>query len=145
MSRKDPDSFSEIPFTSKLILTTNKKVTALLFQGEVPHKRTYLVQVEKHVTPERLLQLQTGIEIRIKGGEYYTTLPSDVTIVEKPKDLPKRGHAFREDLPHTWLLIKAVTNNYFSIFSTTYSLNGIMTLYAFYHQLVNNFITKVHF
>jgi 23S rRNA pseudouridine2457 synthase len=98
-----------------LILTTNKKVTALLFQGEVPHKRTYLVQVEKHVTPERLLQLQTGIEIRIKGGEYYTTLPSDVTIVEKPKDLPKRGHAFREDLPHTWLLISLTEGKYHQI------------------------------
>jgi 23S rRNA pseudouridine2457 synthase len=33
-----------------LILTTNKKVTALLFQSENPHKRTYLVQVEKHVS-----------------------------------------------------------------------------------------------
>jgi 23S rRNA pseudouridine2457 synthase len=98
-----------------LILTTNKKVTALLFQGEVPHKRTYLVQVEKHVTPERLLQLQTGVEIRIKGGDYYTTLPSDVTIVEKPKDLPTRGHAYREDLPHTWLLISLTEGKYHQI------------------------------
>lgn len=98
-----------------LILTTNKKVTALLFQGEVPHKRTYLVQVEKHVSPERLLQLQTGVEIRIKGGDYYTTLPSDVTIVEKPKDLPARGHAYREDLPHTWLLISLTEGKYHQI------------------------------
>ena len=98
-----------------LILTTNKKVTALLFQGEVPHKRTYLVQVEKHVTPERLLQLQTGVEIRIKGGDYYTTLPSDVTIVEKPKDLPTRGHDYREDLPHTWLLISLTEGKYHQI------------------------------
>jgi 23S rRNA pseudouridine2457 synthase len=29
-----------------LILTTNKKVTRLLFQGEQPHKRTYLVAGE---------------------------------------------------------------------------------------------------
>ena len=28
-----------------LILTTNKKVTRLLFQSQTPHQRTYLVQV----------------------------------------------------------------------------------------------------
>ncbi len=28
-----------------LLLTTNKKITKLLFQGPVPHNRTYLVQV----------------------------------------------------------------------------------------------------
>ncbi|HEV7620809.1 MAG TPA: pseudouridine synthase, partial [Flavisolibacter sp.] len=32
-----------------LILTTNKKVTKLLFQGEQPHKRTYLVEVNHAV------------------------------------------------------------------------------------------------
>ena len=30
-----------------LLLTTNKKITKLLFQGTVSHKRTYLVQVKK--------------------------------------------------------------------------------------------------
>src|SRR3954454_24106321 len=54
-----------------LILTTNKKVTRLLFQGEVPHKRTYLVMVKGVVTPEELLQLQTGITIVIAGGVDY--------------------------------------------------------------------------
>ena len=29
-----------------LLLTTNKKITKLLFQGPIPHKRTYLVQVK---------------------------------------------------------------------------------------------------
>ena len=33
-----------------LILTTNKKVTRLLFQGETAHKRTYLVQVKNVVS-----------------------------------------------------------------------------------------------
>jgi 23S rRNA pseudouridine2457 synthase len=98
-----------------LLLTTNKRVTALLFQSETPHKRTYLVQVEKHLTPERLKELQTGIEIRIKGGGYYKTQPCDVEIVEKPADLPSRGHAFREDLPHTWLSITLTEGKYHQI------------------------------
>ncbi|MEO7489946.1 MAG: pseudouridine synthase, partial [Ferruginibacter sp.] len=32
-----------------LILTTNKKVTKLLFESKIPHKRTYLVQVRNIV------------------------------------------------------------------------------------------------
>lgn len=98
-----------------LILTTNKRVTKLLFESETPHKRTYLVQVERVVTPERLHQLRTGIEIRVKGGSYYTTVPCEVEIVEKPKDLHKRGHEFREDLPHTWLTITLTEGKYHQI------------------------------
>lgn len=88
-----------------LILTTNKKVTRLLFESKIPHKRTYLVQVAHVVNEERLQQLQTGVSIRINGGEYYTTTPCDVIIVNKPPNLYERAGEFREDLPHTWLLI----------------------------------------
>jgi pseudouridine synthase len=63
-----------------LILTTNKRVTKLLFESDTPHKRTYLVHVEKVVTPERLLQLQTGItncanqlDTILGGNEAYKT------------------------------------------------------------------------
>lgn len=98
-----------------LILTTNKRVTKLLFESETPHKRTYLVQVEKVVTEERLRQLQTGITIRVKGGGYYTTAPCEVQIVEKPANLPKRGHEFREDLPHSWLTISLTEGKYHQI------------------------------
>lgn len=86
-----------------LILTTNKKVTQLLFMSEEAHKRTYLVQVERVVTEETLNKLRNGVEIRIKGGGYWRTTPCEVDIVSKPANLPKRHHEFREDLPHTWL------------------------------------------
>lgn len=98
-----------------LILTTNKRVTKLLFESDTPHKRTYLVHVEKVVTPERLLQLQTGITIRVKGGGYYTTSPCEVEIVEKPTNLPKRVHEFREDLPSSWLMITLTEGKYHQI------------------------------
>ncbi|MES2761138.1 MAG: pseudouridine synthase [Bacteroidota bacterium] len=98
-----------------LILTTNKRVTKLLFESDTPHKRTYLVHVEKVVNAERLLQLQTGITIRVKGGGYYTTSPCEVEIVEKPKDLPKRAHEFREDLPSSWLMITLTEGKYHQI------------------------------
>src|ERR1700749_4469331 len=48
-----------------LILTTNKKVTKLLFQGETPHERTYLVLVRHKMTSETLEKLRTGITIII--------------------------------------------------------------------------------
>ena len=95
------DNYSE----GLLILTTNKKVTKLLFESKTPHKRTYLVQVRDIVTPEKLLQLQNGVSIRIKGGDYYTTPSCQVSIVEKPIDLYKRENEFKEGLPNTWLLI----------------------------------------
>jgi 23S rRNA pseudouridine2457 synthase len=98
-----------------LILTTNKRVTKLLFESDTPHKRMYLVHVEKIVTPERLLQLQTGITIRVKGGGYYTTSPCGVEIVDKPANLPKRAHEFREDLPSSWLLITLTEGKYHQI------------------------------
>ncbi len=88
-----------------LILTTNKKVTKLLFESKIPHKRTYLVQVRDIVTPEKLHRLQNGVTIRVKGGGYYTTTACEVSIVDKPVNLYKRENEFKEGLAHTWLLI----------------------------------------
>ena len=88
-----------------LLLTTNKKVTRLLFESKIPHKRTYLVQVRDVVSPESLLKLQTGVSIRVAGGGYYTTPPCDVRIVDRPADLYEGAFVFRNDIPHTWLLI----------------------------------------
>jgi 23S rRNA pseudouridine2457 synthase len=86
-----------------LLLTTNKKITRLLFLGDVPHKRTYLIQVEKIVSPETLKKLRTGVPIRVKGGGDYLTSPCEVEIIEKPEYLWQRLHEFRDDLPQTWL------------------------------------------
>lgn len=98
-----------------LLLTTNKRVTKLLFESDVPHKRTYVVQVERKVTPETLHKLRTGISIRVKGGGYYTTSPCEIDIIDKPTDLPKRGHEFRDDLPQTWLRMTLTEGKYHQI------------------------------
>lgn len=88
-----------------LILTTNKKVTKLLFESKVPHERTYLVMVNGKVTDEELQQLRTGVTIRIKGGVDYVTPPCDVHIVPKPQNLFPGYFANSEAIPHTWLTI----------------------------------------
>jgi 23S rRNA pseudouridine2457 synthase len=88
-----------------LILTTNKKVTALLFQGVVPHKRTYLVRVNYEVSADDIGKLRTGVSIRIKGGQFYTTPPCDVQVVKDPPYLMDYQKETVKQIKHTWLLI----------------------------------------
>jgi 23S rRNA pseudouridine2457 synthase len=93
------DKYSE----GLLLLTTNKKITALLFEGPVPHKRTYLVQVKHKVSEESLAQLRKGVSIQISNKEYYTTPACEVHIVEashfpSPRPFPRY-------IESTWLSI----------------------------------------
>ncbi|MCD6012571.1 MAG: rRNA pseudouridine synthase [Flavipsychrobacter sp.] len=88
-----------------LILTTNKKVTRLLFQSKIPHRRTYLVRVMNKVNAESLQQLRTGVTIPIEDGAYYTTPPCEVEIVENPKNLFPHQLELRDYVSHTWLKI----------------------------------------
>jgi 23S rRNA pseudouridine2457 synthase len=88
-----------------LLLTTNKKITKLLFQGPVPHKRTYLVQVKNKMHPETAKKLAAGIEISAKTGSIYTTTPCEVKIVEKPTGLFEAGKPLHENVVTTWLTI----------------------------------------
>lgn len=105
------DSHSE----GLLILTTNKRVTQLLFQSEIPHKRVYLVHVA-HVVKEKTLDLlRNGISIRIKGGVDYVTTSCDVEIVSKPSNLTPRYKEEREDVPHTWLTISLTEGKYHQV------------------------------
>ena len=88
-----------------LILTTNKRVTKLLFESKIPHKRTYLVKVNNIVSAETLDKLRTGVTIRIKGGEEYVTTPCEAEIITEPQKM------FRDEDPelqygtYSWLLI----------------------------------------
>jgi len=98
-----------------LILTTNKKVTRLLFSAEVPHKRTYLVQVKNNVSNEKLDLLRKGISIRIKGGIFYTTPACDINKIEQPEDLYKYIENSHQYGPHTWLLITLTEGKYHQV------------------------------
>lgn len=72
------DSLSE----GLLLLTTNKKVTKLLFQGEAPHKRTYLVRVTKAITEEKVQELRDGVTIRVRGKGDYKTQPCEIQLLD---------------------------------------------------------------
>ena len=88
-----------------LILTTNKKITRLLFLADTPHKRTYLVQVNNVLSEENLRLLQTGINIRVKQGVHYTTPACDVSIIENPELVYENANTLPLYGKHTWLLI----------------------------------------
>lgn len=98
-----------------LLLTTNKKITRLLFQGELPHKRTYLIQVKNIVSEEALLQLRNGIKISGKGGEDYLTTSCDVMIVDRPANLFSSGYELRKDVPNTWLRISLTEGKFHQV------------------------------
>src|SRR4051812_4796768 len=85
-----------------LILTTNNKITKLLFESDVPHERTYLVQVENLVSEETMQTLRTGINIRVKGGGDYKTALCDAELVQKPDDLFEGGYKASAFKQYSW-------------------------------------------
>jgi len=86
-----------------LILTTNKKITRLLFKSKVPHKRTYLVQVLNVVSEESIQRLRSGVPILIKGNTEWVTTPCEAEIINKPANLFPVANELMEFIPHTWL------------------------------------------
>ena len=96
-----------------LLLTTNKKITKLLFQGHKPHTRTYLVQVKNKITPATADALGNGIQISAPGGSAYLTSPCTVNILEDPTayshlfeaSLLKPATPLHQNVVNSWVLI----------------------------------------
>jgi len=88
-----------------LLLTTNKKITRLLFQGAVPHVRTYLVQVKNKVLPETIKALSNGIAISGTEGTTYRTNPCDVQLVNKPEWIQELEKPLHKNVISSWLEI----------------------------------------
>lgn len=98
-----------------LLLTTNKKVTRLLFESDTPHVRVYLVQV-KHVVSEHALELiRSGVHIRVKGGGDYITTPCKAEIVENPEAYFRYPNKLKEYPPFSWLLLELTEGKYHQV------------------------------
>lgn len=104
------DSHSE----GLLLLTTNKKVTRLLFESEKPHRRTYLVQVKNVMSPECLEQLRNGVWIRIEGDRPYLAKPVSVEMAEMPAGLKELKPHYRR-VPHTWISMTLTEGKYHQV------------------------------
>lgn len=95
-----------------LLLTTDKRVTRLLFLAQTPHLRTYLVMVQNEVTPQTFQQLKDGISITIKEGETYIAKPTSIEIIKDPLELYPFAGDRREVYAHTWLLLTLTEGRY---------------------------------
>ena len=98
-----------------LLLTTNKKVTKLLFQGVQPHIRTYLVQVKNKVSQATLKQLRNGVDISAPNGSSYTTAPCKVDIIEPPTNLWENGIVLHENQQSDWLRIELTEGKFHQV------------------------------
>ena len=98
-----------------LLLTTNKKVTKLLFQGVRPHTRTYLVQVKNKVHQDTLKQLQNGVKISASNGSSYTTTPCKVDLIESPINLWENGIVLHKNQQSDWLRIELTEGKFHQV------------------------------
>ncbi len=88
-----------------LLITTNSKVTNLLFHGKQPHTRTYLVQVINIISEETIATLANGIAISAPQGTKYMTTPCIVKSVEKPAYIQEARKDLHENVQNSWLTI----------------------------------------
>ncbi len=98
-----------------LLLTTNKKVTKLLFQGIRPHVRTYLVQVKNKVSQDTLKHLRSGVKISASNATTYTTAPCNVNLIEPPVNLWDNGIILHENQQSDWLRIELTEGKFHQV------------------------------
>lgn len=95
-----------------LLLTTDKKITHLIFSGTKQHKRTYLVMVQNEMDETSFNKLKEGVIIKIKNGEEYLAKPHSIFRVTDAVSLYRWATDIREAYPHTWLLITLTEGKY---------------------------------
>jgi 23S rRNA pseudouridine2457 synthase len=97
-----------------LILTNDKSLNYKLLTPEFEHKRIYLVQLQGIITQEALKLIETGVTIALDAG-LYTTKPCKVKKVNKPENLPPRGHPVSESLPTSWIELTLTEGKYHQV------------------------------
>lgn len=107
-----------------LILTTNKKVTKLLFNNKILHKRTYLVQVDATITDQNISDLRRGVPILLRGNTMWTTSPCEVARIEKPDECYKIVNTLHPRHPHAWLKITLTEGKYRQIRKMIIAVNN---------------------
>lgn len=98
-----------------LILTTNKKITRLLFEAIKPHQRTYVTLVNNSVSQESLEKLQNGITLRGRGGNYYMTKPCEAEIVLHPGISFSSTYVMTDRISYTWIRISLTEGKFHQV------------------------------
>lgn len=98
-----------------LILTTNKKITRLLFHPDKKHKRTYMVRVQRKVSDATLQELRNGVNFKIAGDILYKAVPYAAEIVEHPGFTFDSPYFMNTYIEYTWLKITLTEGKYHQI------------------------------
>jgi 23S rRNA pseudouridine2457 synthase len=98
-----------------LILTTNKKITDLLFNSKTLHQRTYQVLVLRKVSAATVEHLQNGISFLAAGNKMYTTTPCKVAIIDEPSFVFDSPYTMNKYLDYTWLEITLTEGKYHQV------------------------------
>jgi len=99
-----------------LLLTTNKKITKLLFHGSEPHVRKYLVQVINEISAETIEMLSKGVAISAAKGEKYITSPCIVQKVEKPAYIEdQKTTTIHPNVKHSWITISLTEGKFHQV------------------------------
>jgi 23S rRNA pseudouridine2457 synthase len=107
-----------------LILTTNKRVTKLLFQSKTPHTRTYIVQANGTFDEEKLQKLRAGVEILLRGNSLWITSPCQVELLDEPDPCYKIVNTLHERHPYSWLKITLTEGKYHQIRKMLIAVNS---------------------
>ncbi|TCJ18789.1 pseudouridine synthase [Flaviaesturariibacter flavus] len=98
-----------------LLLTTDKRMTKLLFQGAVPHPRVYHVEVKGVPDEADLERLRTGVPFLIEGGRTFTSAPCTVEAVPGPPHYFPSPYKYNPYVPTSWLKISLTEGRFHQV------------------------------
>ncbi|MCU0380381.1 MAG: pseudouridine synthase [Chitinophagaceae bacterium] len=98
-----------------LLLTTDKKITRLLFNSGVRHVRRYLVQVRFAVGAETVHRLSEGVHISATNGQEYLTTPCEVELLSEPPVVPPPAISLHENVQFSWLRISLTEGRFHQV------------------------------
>ncbi len=99
-----------------LLLTTNSKITNLLFHGTEAHARTYLVQVKDIMTEATAEKLAKGIAISAQNGSQYITNPCTVKLVSPATYINNwSATTLHKNVCNSWITISLTEGKYHQV------------------------------
>lgn len=98
-----------------LLLTTDKRITRLLFQGKQPHTRTYLVQVKRIVSEETVQLLSNGVAISAPFDQQVMTQPCAVRLLKEPPEVSEPLVPLHPKVLNSWLEISLTEGKFHQV------------------------------
>lgn len=98
-----------------LLLTTDKRITRLLFQGKQPHTRTYLVQVKRIVSEETVQLLSNGVAISASFDQQVMTQPCVVRLLKEPPEVSEPLVPLHPKVLNSWLEISLTEGKFHQV------------------------------